>query len=135
MGWAWGENVHGNSLLPQELTSQPQCSSILGVQVEVSGKSLDLGRDFLTMAFIPVALSWAVKTGACGWAAGGAVPVCPSFSPSFPLCLLQTHVFRALQDLPCFLLFSPVSPHLPELYPSKGSLFPLQELLRKVAVR
>jgi len=83
-------------------------------------------------------IEWAVKTGACGWAAVAAVPMCPPFPPCFSSCLLQSHIFRALQDLlqraGAFLLFSPMSPHLPDLYSPKDPLFPLQELLRKVAV-
>lgn len=121
MGWGTGGECTWKFPAPTGVTSQPQCPSILGVQLVVSGKSLALGRGsawgFLTMAFLPVALSWAVKTGACTGpalsrrAAVAAVPMCPPFPPCCSSCLLQTHVFRALQDLPCFFALLPhVSP-------------------------
>lgn len=63
----------------------------------------------------------------------------------FPCVLPSPHPFHHAFSKPicselcrtslAFLLFSPTSPHLPDLYPSKNPLFPLQELLRKATVR
>lgn len=103
------------------------------------GKSLALGRDnawgFLATAFLPVASSWAAKTGACGQATVAALPMCPPFPSSFHHAFSKPICSELCRTSLAFLLFSPTSPHLPDLYPSKNPLFPLQELLRKATVR
>lgn len=122
--------------VPTGVTSHPQCPRILGVHLEVSGKSLAVGSDsagdFLMMSLLPVGQS---RLGPVGWAAVAVVPMCPLFPQPFHRAFSKPTHSELCRTSLAFWLFSPMSPHPPDLYLPKDPLFLLQELLTKVVVR
>lgn len=138
VGWGWRTtrveiSCSHMSGIPATVSQHFGCPTGGVWKEPASQKQQCLG--FLTMAFLPAASSWAVKTGA-----HGRTPVAV-----FSRVLSSSHpLHRAFSKPVCsglcrtslaFLLLSPKSSHLPHLHPSKDSLFPQHELLRKGTVR
>lgn len=138
MGWGGGSNVRGNSLLPQDWHPS---HSIPAFWVSI-WRCLE--RAWLLEGTVPWAFwQWLwFQLPRVGQSRLG--PVNRQLWLLLPCVLPSPHLFHHAFSKPtcselcrtslAFLLF-PMSPHLPDLYPSKDPLFPLQEHLRKVAVR
>lgn len=122
------ENVHGDSLLPQESPPSHAGSDIWKNPGSCEGAVLG----FLKMPLFLIALSWALKHGAVS----GQLWLCPSFLPSFSSCNTANTSFQRFIGHP--LLFCSPSPHpltCPISSHPKTPFSLLQELLKSSTVR